>query len=115
MNNKRIVNELRNIVDYLKKIDADHLQQKTMSNAADIIEKLTWVSVNDRLPECDEKYGCSKIVWCLDAHKRTGFGIYQNGQKQLQKEGWFVGGEAGEGSVKITHWMHLPELPEEGE
>lgn len=110
MRNKKIIDELRGIVDYLEEINADHLQQKTLRNAADLIESLTWVSVSERLPECDEKFGASKVVWCLDARGKTGFGIYQ---KQLRDEGWFVGGGAGENSVIITHWMPLPDPPVE--
>lgn len=71
-----------------------------------------WISVKERLPECDEKYGISRVVWVLDAYRKTGFGIYQ---KQLRDEGWFIGGGAGENNVIITHWMPLPELPEDGE
>lgn len=71
-----------------------------------------WISTSERLPECIGKYQHSKIVWCLDAHGKTGFGIYQ---KQLRNEGWFIGGGAGENSVIITHWMPLPALPEEVE
>lgn len=38
-------------------------------------QETKWISVNDRLPECIEKYGISKIVLCLDARGRVGFGI----------------------------------------
>jgi len=72
----------------------------------------SWVSVDDRLPECIGKHKFSKIVWCLDAFGKMGFGIYQ---KELRHEGWFTGGGVGENSVKITHWMPLPELLEKGD
>jgi len=58
-----------------------------------------WIKVKDRLP------------WCFDARGKTGFGIYQ---RELRDEGWFTGGGVGEDSVTITHWMPLPEPPEEG-
>ncbi len=77
------------------------------------IKETQWISVNDRLPECIDKYGISKIVLCLDARGRTGFGIYQNGERQLYHEGWFTGGEVGENCVKITHWMPIPDPPNE--
>lgn len=115
MENKRIVAELRGIVDGLKAINVDHMQQKTMTEAANIIEKLSWVSVDERLPECDPGYGVSKIVWCADAWSRLGFGIYQDGTAQLQNEGWFTGGKVGEDSVKITHWMPIPKPSMVGE
>jgi len=108
MENKRIVAELRGIVDGLKAINVDHLQQKTMTEAADIIESLTWVSVDEKLPKCDSKYGVSNVVWCADAQGKVGFGIYQDGTAQLQNEGWFIAGKAGEGDIKITHWMPIP-------
>lgn len=38
---------------------------------------MKWIPVSDKLPECDEKYGISKIVLCLDARGRVGFGIYK--------------------------------------
>ena len=74
-------------------------------------QETKWISVNDRLPECIEKYGISKIVLCLDARGRAGFGIYQNGERQLYYEGWFTGGEVGENCVEITHWMPIPDPP----
>jgi Lar family restriction alleviation protein len=73
-----------------------------------------WIPVTERLPDCDDKWGISKIVLCLDARGRVGFGIYQNGEKQLYHAGWFTGGGVGEDSVTVTHWMPLPEPPKEG-
>ena len=72
---------------------------------------MKWIPVNEKLPDCDDKWGISKVVLCLDARGRVGFGIYQNGEKQLYHAGWFTGGSVGEDSVTITHWMPLPELP----
>ncbi|MFA5385094.1 MAG: DUF551 domain-containing protein [Eubacteriales bacterium] len=112
MNYNKTVKELRDIADLYEEMGVDHLQRKTMREAADMIERLTWVSVEERLPEYFKDYGFSKVVWCLDAHGKTGFGIYQ---KELQHKGWFIGGGAGENSAIITHWMPLPELPGEGD
>lgn len=75
------------------------------------VRLMKWIPVSDKLPECDEKYGISKIVLCLDARGRIGFGIYQNGKKQLYHAGWFTGGSVGEDSVMVTYWMPLPEPP----
>jgi len=69
---------------------------------------MKWIPVIEKLPGCDDKWGVSKIVLCLDARERVGFGIYYNGEKQ-----WFTGGGVGEDSVTVTHWMPLPELPKE--
>jgi hypothetical protein len=74
---------------------------------------MKWIPVSEKLPDCDDKWGISKIVLCLDARGRVGFGIYQNGEKQLYHAGWFTGGGVGEDSVTVTHWMPLPELPKE--
>lgn len=74
-----------------------------------LAENNGWIPVTERLPECDEKCQISRVVWCLDAYGKTGFGIYQN---QLREESWFIGGGAGENNVKITHWMPLPGLPQ---
>ena len=81
------------------------------SHEQERFQETKWISVNDRLPECSEKYGISKVVLCLDARGRAGFGIYQNGERQLYHEGWFTGGEVGENCVKITHWMPIPDPP----
>ena len=75
---------------------------------------MKWIPVSEKLPDCDDKWGISKIVLCLDARGRVGFGIYQNGEKQLYHEGWFTGGEVGENCVKITHWMPIPD-PQQNE
>jgi|BioPla2DNA2_1021312.scaffolds.fasta_scaffold459100_1 hypothetical protein len=72
---------------------------------------MEWIPVGEKMPECDKKYGVSKVVLCIDANDKIGFGIYQNGKVQLQHEGWFLGGGVGEGSVKITHWIPLPSPP----
>lgn len=87
------------------------VDQESASNAWNK-RNYEWISTHERLPDCVKDHGFSKVVWCLDAHGKTGFGIYQ---KELRHEGWFTGGEVGENSVIITHWMPLPALPEEVE
>ena len=72
---------------------------------------MKWIPVNEKLPDCDDKWGISKIVLCLDARGRVGFGIYQNGERQLYHKGWFTGGDVGENSVTVTHWMPIPDTP----
>ena len=67
---------------------------------------MLWFSTEKDLPKCDEKFGVSEIVLCLDARNGVGFGIYVK-KGQLQNEGWFVGGGVGEDSVTITHWMPI--------
>ena len=70
-----------------------------------------WISVADRLPECDPRFGASNIVWCYDAHGKQGLGIYTDDKCGLRFPSWFTGGGVGENSVVITHWMPLPETP----
>jgi hypothetical protein len=72
---------------------------------------MEWIPVNEKLPDCDDKWGISKIVLCLDARGRVGFGIYQNREKQLYHAGWFTGGGVGEDCVTVTHWMPIPDPP----
>lgn len=78
----KIVDKLRAAADYLRTNNIDFPQSHTLLKAADIIESLTWVSTEERLPECDEETGVSKVVWCRDAAGRSGFGIYLDGEKQ---------------------------------
>lgn len=72
-----------------------------------------WIDVDDRLPEILGYSGHSKVVLCIDSLDRVGFGIYMDGSKQLQREGWFTGGGVGEDSRKITHWMPIPKRESE--
>jgi len=113
--NKKIVQELRGIVEYLEKCNIDHLQRETMRNAADIIERLTWISVKERLPECrgyylaaiertapEELGGNStnvKIMRWMGEDWRYAYHIPEWINKEIMD--------------KVTHWMPLPELPKE--
>ena len=60
---------------------------------------MKWIPVNEKLPDCDDKWGISKIVLCLDARGRAGFGIYQNGEKQYVG----VGGKTAAGVGVVGH------------
>lgn len=107
---------IKDKINYIMTITKeDNIKQELediLSMITDLVKSSGWIPVTERLPECDEEYGISRVVWCLDAYKKTGFGIYQ---KHLRQEGWFTGGGVGENSIKITHWMPLPKLPERGE
>lgn len=67
-----------------------------------------WISVEEELPEAVGNFHTSRVVWCIDAQGKTGFGIYS---RELRREGWFLGGGVGDNSVRITHWMPLPKPP----
>ena len=66
---------------------------------------MNWISVKDRLPEYTTRAGTSlfvSVLICLD----TGFvgeGLYVN-------DGWEL---LGVYVTNVTHWMPLPEPPEE--
>jgi len=101
--NKKTIEQLRSIAETMVSPE-----KETLLNAANLLESVSWIPVEVRLPDCENDYGVSQIVWGLDAHGRTGFAIYQNGTGRLRHEGWFTGGGLGEDSVKITHWMPIP-------
>lgn len=61
-----------------------------------------WVSVNERLPEVD-KYGDVNVLVCMD----DGFIASATFDKN---NGWELWADAGE----VTHWMPLPDPPQEG-
>lgn len=69
---------------------------------------IEWVSVDEQLPRCIEKFGMSKVVLACDFRGNVGFAIYQDGTGQLgNRKGWFTGGGVGEESVMITHWSEI--------
>lgn len=99
---------------------ADHLIENGVTFAKDTDVPTKWISVKDRLPEVSGQY----IVCCDDSACSYGEGIwYQSGVVVCAEvDVGIVGGicwEWREGSTiydldgVITHWMPLPELPEE--
>jgi len=73
---------------------------------------IEWISVNDRLPDTDPKFGMSRVVLCMDACGRVGFGIYTRSRADitadftLWDDCWFTTGVAEEHRT-ITHWTEL--------
>lgn len=59
---------------------------------------MQWINVKDRLPEKEGLYLCYHRAWITDVIE------FYNGEFR----------EIGLGDDKPTHWMPLPELPEEG-
>lgn len=123
MKNKEIVQALRCISTVCSATDRDCLKcgyfrkwfgcdaDRLSTDAADLIERLTaenaalrekqrWVLVTERLPEKQQRV----IVRC----KTVGTTV-----------GWIMFGEwvtdLGPGCGEVTHWMPLPEAPEEGD
>lgn len=61
-----------------------------------------WISVKDRLPNPNTTV---LVIWHrAEKEQRIGFGRWQ------QHGVWYV---SNEGMPKVTHWMQLPEPPEE--
>ena len=95
--------------------------------AADLIEKLTdrcaryaeeiavaqertrWVPVEERLPEVSNSWGVSDIVLCIISDP-SGYPPPNPGLCVYLEDGrWTCHGQI----VRVTHWMPLPEPPEE--
>ena len=78
---------------------ADLIERLTAENAA-LLEKQRWILVTERLPEKQQRV----IVRC----KTVG-----------TTAGWIMFGEwvtdLGPGCGEVTHWMPLPDAPEEGD
>lgn len=95
-----------------------------MAGAADLIERLTaenaalrekvphWVSVKDRLPDCAVPVLVTYIGYDGNRHgddvatRLDDWWLWWDGDLRSSDE---------RVTVKITHWMPLPEAPEEGD
>lgn len=64
---------------------------------------MEWISVNDRTPQVTGKYIC-----CVEDKMGNRWSIPSD--FSLEMKSWF--GEYGEIKNKVTHWMPLPEPPE---
>jgi hypothetical protein len=86
-------------MDEMHKCAADLIERLTAENAA-LREKQRWIPVTERPPEKQQRV----IVRC----KTVGTTV-----------GWIMFGEwvtdLGPGCGEVTHWMPLPEAPEEGD
>ena len=83
---------------------AEEVGLDALAMAISALEKTKWISVNDRLPE--EKVNCIvhyRHAYCdNDGYWAIGFCCY-DGEKFLFDPAY-----------KVTHWMQMPEPPEEG-
>lgn len=83
-------------------------EQKTVY-AAELLRN-QWISVEDRLPElipCSAGTGYSEAVVVLTSGKKAMIAIWDGVDFICAASYWDAEGE------QITHWMALPELPEE--
>ena len=119
MKNEEIVRALR--------ATESRSKRELLDAAADLIEKLTdrcaryaeeiavaqerqrWIPVTERLPEVSNSWGVSDVVLCIISDPsgypppNPGFCVY------LDDGRWTCPGQI----VRVTHWMPLPEPPEE--
>ena len=83
---------------------AEEVDLDALAMAISALEKTKWISVEDRLPE--EKVNCIvhyRHAYCdNDGYWAIGFCCY-DGEKFLFDPAY-----------KVTHWMQMPEPPEEG-
>ena len=89
------------------------LEDAPTVDAADVMRGM-WISVKDRLPDSNGLY----IVTACDEGCSAGEGIWYDTVVVTAEyyDGswtWFEGGSEYDLSGIVTHWMPLPELPEE--
>ena len=98
--------------EVLKEVDADNYVSRHSDCMEDFqfgaewqAKQSPWISVEERLPESDEKVlaGC----WCKDYFKYLSVGKYLANIK-----GWV---DDVDNTMNVTHWMPIPNLPEGGE
>ena len=107
MNFKSLVAQLANRINqphvietYMRKVFASGVEwQKKQS---------PWISVKERLPE--ENKGAFFIVEWKDHHKGYFVGIYEGNDCWESDHRIFLPNSP---IGKVTHWMPMPELPEE--
>lgn len=113
ININRTVEELRAIVGYLETNNMDLLQQKTFRNAIAIIEKSTWVSVKERLPEScgtglllllKNKYGQKKVIHGFTGYMEKGMLEFHTNDKETNIKVW-----------DVLAWMPLPQPPDDSD
>lgn len=111
----RIANQSTHIAALQKEIEKLRGQNKQLREAAALVDKESaellerrWIPVEERLPEL-QNWGASKVVLGI-VQNESGypppnpcFCVYLGNQQ------WTIRGRM----ATITHWMPLPELPEE--
>ena len=78
-----------------------HIEPEFFNEVADELEKQTWISVKDRLPEDDERYEDRKVI---DVLVSTDRGIVTKVQRISNKGYWYWGRIFS----NIIAWMPLP-------
>ena len=98
------VGEIQDRREYIEFAAANGIERLTAENAA-LREKQRWIPVTERLPERD--------VQVLGWYKDNPFSQYRHEVVAWNGNGWvFV--YAHRYVTNVTHWMPLPDAPEEG-
>lgn len=93
----------------MRLIDADRLKAEIMG----------WYVVTDDLFGMGKQHEREIVLQAIEESPtidavpvaRGKWKIY--GERQLYHKGWFTGGDVGEDSVTVTHWMPIPDPPKE--
>ena len=129
MKNEEIVRALREHTEWAQanEWETPMTLSDDLAAAADLIEKLParcaryaeeiavaqerqrWIPVTERLPEISNSWGVSDIVLCIISDP-SGYTPPNPGLCVYLEDGrWTCHGQI----VRVTHWMPLPEGPEE--
>lgn len=73
-----------------------------------------WISVDERLPEADKEV----LVYAIgndDIESTIALTCYTHSMYGYDIKGWVAPWQYFNTNYRITHWMHLPQPPKEGE
>lgn len=106
MTNEEAIQRLAKLRDSFLDVYANY-EADVMDYAISALERDGWISVDERLPEVDEKvltFARNKYdgSWFMDITSWTGV------KNHDEYKFWGYGD-----SMKVTHWMPLPEPPKE--
>jgi hypothetical protein len=94
-------------IEGLNKEEVTDKIQEAMNMGIDALEKQTWISVEDRLPENAERYKGRKVI---DVLVTTEKGLVTKVQRQCYRDSW----SWGRIFSRVVAWMPLPEPYKEG-
>ena len=101
---KEMIEKLRYKANNIKA----HIEPEFFNEVADELEKQTWISVDDRLPEDAERYKGRKVI---DVLVTTEKGLVTKVQRQCYRGSW----SWGRIFSRVVAWMPLPKpYKEEG-
>lgn len=94
--------------------------QKELAEQKELADKSKWISVEERFPPIDKEvlvFAVGLPEWGFEGKTTTAIAYrfmyrFWNGGKEYEQ--WSTPWEHFHKDYKITHWMPLPEPPEEG-